>query len=231
MKTNPRVGLYYMVGAVALLTLAWVLAPWGYVLLWPGLSLGLVALAYFGSGGKIYGKKNGAHPAWSKLLHLFTICGHEISRRAYAKNSEPWNNLAPKLLIGRQLTRSEISALLEESVTAVLDLTAEFSEPLELRELNYLNLPLLDLTAPGEDELQTALDFIDRHIETGTVYIHCKIGYSRTAAISGCYLLHSRQAKDPDEVFALLRRARPSIVIRPEAREAIEKYGQQCPLR
>jgi SAM-dependent methyltransferase len=62
-------------------------------------------------------------------------------------------------------------------------------------------------------------------IQRGTVYVHCKIGYSRTAAAVAAYLLASGNARTPNEAMALLRRARPSIVIRPEAREAIVEYA------
>jgi protein phosphatase len=230
MNLNPRVGLYYTAGAVLLLAIALLTKPLGWLLLWPTLSMLLVALGYFGLGPAVYGKLEGKHPLWAQVLHWFTIRGHDISRRLYARQCAPWDQLAPGLWIGRQLVEAEAETLREEGITAVLDLTAEFPEPLALMEMHYRSLPMLDLTAPDEQQMTTALNFIAREIEKGSVYVHCKIGYSRTAAIAGSYLIHSKLARAPDEAIAMLRAARPSIVIRPEARAAIKQYATRCHL-
>jgi len=110
-----------------------------------------------------------------------------------------------------------------------LDLTAEFSEPANLRRLNYLNLLILDLTAPSRGQLDAALEFLERESREGIVYIHCKIGYSRTAAVAGCHLLRSGLAATADEAIERLRAARPTIVIRPEAEATIRRPGNSPP--
>jgi protein-tyrosine phosphatase len=63
--------------------------------------------------------------------------------------------------------------------------------------------------------------FLAEEAATGTVYVHCKIGYSRSAAVVGAYLLASQQAATVDEAVAQLRAVRPSIVVRPEVIEAL----------
>lgn len=228
MKTNPRVGSYYLLGAGTLMGVAWASLPLGYVLLWPVLSLAVISLGYFKLGPVVYLKQNGQHAIWVKALHYFSFLGHELSRRAYAKQCAPWNRLLPNLLIGRQLKDSEVELLRTEAVSAVLDLTAEFSEPPELREIKYLNLPLLDLAAPTDSQLEQALAFIQTHIEKGTVYVHCKIGYSRTAAIAGSYLIQAGHAQSTEAAISKLKNARSSIIIRPEARATIQRYERKC---
>ena len=69
----------------------------------------------------------------------------------------------------------------------------------------YRNLPILDLTAPTQDQLREAVAFIAEESAQGTVYVHCKIGYSRSAAVVGAYLLASGQAATVEEAIALLR--------------------------
>lgn len=217
---NRKVGSYYLLGAGLLAAIAFLLPPLGWLLLWPAASLLLVATGYFGLGSKVYFKRNGRiHPV-ARALHVFTLLGHDLSRRHYAKAGRPWDPLTPQLWIGRQLTARETKDLHAGAVTAVLDLTAEFSEPPALRRLRYFNVPVLDLTAPSSVQLEDALAFIEREARHGIVYVHCKIGYSRTACIAGRYLLHAGIATDPDHAIRRLRAARPSIVIRPEA-EAI----------
>ncbi|PXA04980.1 phosphatase [Coraliomargarita sinensis] len=225
---NPRVGTYYFAGTVALIALACFSRPWGYVLLWPASSLALVAVGYFSIGHRVYAKQSGQHARWAKGLHFFTLKGHELSRRAYAKTCDPWNPLLEGLLIGRQLDAGEAPLLKEAGVTAILDLTSEFSEPRLLTEMDYLSVPILDLTAPSDGALDSALEFIDRQMKHGSVYIHCKIGYSRTAAVAGSYLIMAGHAHNPAEAIELLRRARHNIVIRPEAKATIERYAARC---
>lgn len=228
MNTNQRVGSYYLLGAGALGWSAWATAPWGYLLFWPTLSLLLVSMGYFKLGRIVYFKQQGQHPAWARTLHWFTLYGHELSRRIYARQCEPWDTLLPNLLIGRQLKDREVEQLKSEGVTAVLDLTAEFSEPAPLREMDYYSLPIMDLTAPSDGELECALEFIDAHTAKGKVYVHCKIGYSRTAAVAGSYLLSAGYAHNAGEAIEQLVRARPTIVVRPEAKATIERYAVRC---
>ena len=58
----------------------------------------------------------------------------------------------------------------------------------------------------------------------GVVYVHCKVGYSRSAVVVGAYLLASGAAASAEEAIARLRAVRPSIVIRPEAVAALQGY-------
>ncbi|MCA9017147.1 MAG: dual specificity protein phosphatase family protein, partial [Planctomycetaceae bacterium] len=78
--------------------------------------------------------------------------------------------------------------------------------------------------APAMEQLEKTVDFIRTHAENGVVYIHCKIGYSRSASVVGAYLLAENLADSPEAAIQHLRTIRPSIVIRPEAEQAIFEY-------
>lgn len=52
--------------------------------------------------------------------------------------------------------------------------------------------------------------------------MHCKIGYSRSAAVVGTYLRAAGLAGSTDEAIALMRRARPTLIVRHEARRAMQ---------
>ena len=58
----------------------------------------------------------------------------------------------------------------------------------------------------------------------GIVYVHCKIGYSRSAAVIGAYLLTSGMVKTADEAIKLIRSKRPSIVIREEILDVLKNH-------
>jgi protein-tyrosine phosphatase len=113
----------------------------------------------------------------------------------------------------------------QQGVTAVLDLAAEFSEAASFLGLEYLDLAVLDLTAPTPEQLRAAVDFISAHTaRNGVVYIHCKIGYSRSAAVVGAWLIDTGIANTAEEAVARMRAVRPSLVIRPEAWQALREF-------
>jgi protein-tyrosine phosphatase len=75
---------------------------------------------------------------------------------------------------------------------------------------------VLDLTAPTPEQLDASTTFVREHARNGVVYVHCKAGYSRSAAVVGSHLIREGLAKDATEAAAILRARRPGIVLRPE---------------
>ena len=67
-------------------------------------------------------------------------------------------------------------------------------------------------------------EFIGNHSQNGAVYVHCKIGFSRSAAAIAAHLIRSGKAKTAEEAFAMIRRVRPSVVIRPEVVSALSEF-------
>ncbi len=223
---NRRVGIYHAAGAVLLTGLAMVFMPWSGVLLWPALSTAFIAAGYFVLGPGIYRKENGRHPWTTRLLLGPVLLGQRLSLMYYARRCQAYDRLTDRLLIGRRLSDAEARAA---GVTAVVDLTAEFSEAATFRHLPYLQLPILDLTAPTPDQFDEAIAFIEGHAGAGTVYLHCKAGYSRTATVAGAYLLTSGSAETVEQALAELRRARPSVIVRPEALKALHDFqARRC---
>lgn len=222
---NRKIGRCYAVGAtmmVVLVPLAW---PWSVFLLWPAAALGIAAAAYFGLGPGIYRKAGGRLPLSTRFALAPVLIGQHLSLAHYRRQCRAWNQLTPGVWIGRVLTETEAMSAFESGVTAVLDLTTEFSEPAPFRATNYRNLPILDLTTPTQDQLADAVAFIVEEAARGVVYVHCKAGYSRTAAVAGAYLLASGEAATVEEAIARLRAVRPTIVVRSEAEEALRSFA------
>jgi membrane-associated phospholipid phosphatase len=226
---NLRIAAYYAIGLAVLLTFAVAFRPWGLLLLWPSASLALIVAAYLGAGAAVYRKLNGRLSISTWLWLWPVLLGQRLSLRHYARQCDPWNPLTGRIFIGRQLSAPDARRASAAGVIAVLDLTCEFSEPPAFRSLRYLSLPTLDLTAPSPSLLEQALAFIDRESEIGIVYIHCKAGYSRTAAVAGAWLLHSGQVASAAEAIARIKQARPACIIRPEARAAVESLARSGP--
>jgi hypothetical protein len=222
---NRRVGAYYAIGAVVLSLLAIVAWPWGAFLIWPTLALAISAAAYFGLGPGIFHKRDGRLP-WTTWFALGPcLLGQHLSRLYYRRKCRALDELTPQIWIGSVLNRREATAVARLGVTAVLDLTAEFSVVGPLRALNYRNIPILDLTAPRREQLREMVAFIAEESKKGIVYIHCKIGYSRTAAAAAAYLLQSGAVSSVPEAIALLQKMRPTIIVRPEIVAALTDFS------
>lgn len=208
---------------LALVPATW---PWGVFLLWPAAALGIVAAAYFALGPRIFRKTNGRLPLSTRFVLGPMLVGQYLSLVYYRCRCRAWDQVSPGVLVGCVLTRAEARALIQQGVTAVVDLTAEFSESAPLRATRYLNLPILDLTAPTQEQLRQAAAFIEAEAATGCVYVHCKIGYSRSAAVVGAYLLTRQPGIEVTAVVDRLRKVRPTIVVRPEAMKALHLFAR-----
>jgi len=222
---NPRLGWYYAMGAIVLMAAGGWLRPWGWFLFWPAFATAMVAAAYFGAGPGIFRKENGRLPWSARILLAPCLLGQRASLWHYQRQCLPWDKATPGVWIGRLLNDGEAAEAVRAGVTAVLDLTAEFSEAASFRSVTYRNVPILDLTAPTSAQLNEAVEFIQSQVASGPVYVHCKIGYSRSAAAVGAWLLASGTVKTADEAMARLRSVRPTILIRPEAEDALRKFA------
>jgi membrane-associated phospholipid phosphatase len=186
-STNLRIAGLYGAGSLLFGVLAIVFGSWGSWLLWPALSLALIAFAYGRGSSAIFRKNNGRLPVSTRVVLAPYLFGTLMRLWIYNDGRPPWVEVAPGVYCGRLLTRAEADALPALGITAVLDLTAEHAETKSLLAMDYLNVPILDLTSPSKEQLETAVAFIDRQIHRGAVYIHCALGISRSAAVITAY--------------------------------------------
>ncbi|MBP9128567.1 MAG: dual specificity protein phosphatase family protein [Elusimicrobia bacterium] len=222
-SSNNRVGTFYAIGATLAWGLAALLPPWGLWFLWPAISLTLMTAAYFSLGSSVFRKTNGQLPFSSRLVLGPVLLGQWISWLYYKRQARPWDEVVPGLLVGRQLTEVEAEQATQEGVKAVLDLTGEFSAPRAFRNQAYLNVPVLDLTAPTPMQLKTACDFIEKHLRSGTVYVHCKIGFSRSVAVVGSFLIRTGVSAHFRNAVDRIRASRNAVVVRPEIWDLFSK--------
>ena len=80
---------------------------------------------------------------------------------------------------------------------------------------------MLDLIAPEPAALRRAAATIAEAQARGPVLACCALGYSRSAAAVATWLVTTGRAADPDGAIAVIRKARPRIVLRDATRAAI----------
>jgi membrane-associated phospholipid phosphatase len=185
--TNFRVARLYAAGSALLAFLALELGNCCWLLLWPAVSLALIATAYVRGNSHIFRKTNGRLPTSTRVVLGPYLCGAEVSRLIYRRHGVPWIEPAPGVFCGRLLTQREALAMRAMGITGVLDMTAEYSETRAFQEIEYLNVPVLDLTRPSREQLDAAVAFISKHAGRGGVYVHCALGVSRSAAVAKAY--------------------------------------------
>lgn len=107
-------------------------------------------------------------------------------------------------------------------VTGVVNLCAEYQGPVhEYNDLGMtqLWLPTVDHFEPSLDNMKDAVKFInEKKSKGGKVYIHCKAGHGRGAAIALCALMDSNPTIDAIELNAKLckiRKVRPTLYKQP----------------
>jgi 1-acyl-sn-glycerol-3-phosphate acyltransferase/predicted protein tyrosine phosphatase/membrane-associated phospholipid phosphatase len=224
--TNPRIAFYYLTGTATFLVLAIVFWPAGGLFLWPAVSLAIVSAAYAGAGPWAFAKLDGRLPPATWLMLWPYLIGQRASLAWYGRQCRAYDAVTPNVWIGRVLTEQEARHAVDAGVVAVVDLTPDFNEPAIFTRLPYLNVPTVDLTAPDQASLQRAVRFVTTHAQRGIVYVHCKIGYSRSAAVVATYLMASGHARTVDEALLMIRRARPQAVIRPEIVACLQRASE-----
>jgi protein phosphatase len=224
---NRRIGSYYAAGAAVLVFVGAILWPWGALLLWPTIALGTVAIAYFGAGPIVFRKTDGKLPSSTRFVLAPCLLGQYLSLLYYRRQCRSWDKVTPQIWIGSKLGCRSANGALRAGVASVLDLSPEFSEAKPFRKINYKNIPVLDLTAPTQAQLVEMSKFIANHSRKGVVYVHCKIGYSRSAAAVAAYLIMTGEVDTAEEAFAMIHRVRPSVVIRSEVVSALSEFELQ----
>ncbi len=128
-------------------------------------------------------------------------------------NSRLWTRRAPQpvpVMDGVWLGRVPCAAL-PAPLVGVVDACAELS--CRAQGAAYASVPMLDLVVPTPHQLREAAEVIERLRAHGPLLVCCALGYSRSAASVAAWLLRSGRATDTDAAVAIVRTARPGVVL------------------
>lgn len=228
-----RIGARYLGVAACFLGLTLAAWPAGVLMLWPAIAFLFVALAYFGRGPCSFRKQHGNLPPSSRWLLAPYLIGAELSYRWYTRDLPMICAAGDDLYFGRKLREHETELLTGHHVNAVLDLTAEYSDPAAriVEPDRYENIPILDLTRPGLEQLLHSVDWIEAQRQNGAVFVHCSLGLSRSSMVVASWLLATGRADTIDSAIARVRECNPRIVLtegfRLSLRELVEVLSKE----
>jgi hypothetical protein len=186
----------------------------------------VLTLAYTTRNPLIWGKQADGRLSLARAAVMWPC--HALNQAIFhvmrlTTSSRPFDEITPGLFLGRRLAGTEGEL---QRFRAVLDLTAEFTEPAALRGAeHYRCLPVLDHTPPQPEQLRRALEFIEAHRQAGPVLVHCAAGHGRSALVLAAWLLQTGQAADPDAAMARLRQSRPNVALNSEQLAALEAFA------
>ncbi|WP_374322604.1 phosphatase PAP2/dual specificity phosphatase family protein [Aquipseudomonas alcaligenes] len=211
-----RLALRYGLGSATCAALAVNLGGAWLWLLWPCASLLLVALNYalFGVAG-FQKRADGLMSVASNWLLAPYLLGAWINSRLWTRQHPQADQVVEGIWLGRVPTVAEAI-----SFSAVLDLSAEL--PVRLPGKTYRNLPLLDLVAPNSEACRQGAELIEQLRQQGPLLVCCALGYSRSATLVAAWLLHSGRAGSVEQAIAMIRAARPRIVLGDAQRKALQ---------
>ena len=175
----------------------------------------LVALAYAALGTAVFQKRADGRLTMAARWLLAPYLG------AAWVNSRLWTRRAPQpvpVLDGVWLGRIPCTVL-PAPLAGVVDACAELSccAP----GAAYGSVPMLDLVVPTPEQLREAAEAIERLRPQGPLLVCCALGYSRSAASVATWLLRTGRAAEVGAAVAIVRAARPGIVLGPEHLQAI----------
>ena len=205
----------YAAGAGAIVVLAFYFAAEAWLLLWPAVSLALVAAnyAFFGTRGFQKGEDGRMSFAARVLLAPYLVGAWHNSRAWTRRDPEPVP-VAPAVSLGRIPDRDVATEF-----STIVDLSAEL--PLTHGEVVWRAFPMLDLVTPEPAVLRAAAAAIEHARAEGPVLVCCALGYSRSAAAIATWLAAYGHAISVPAAIDQIRRARPRIVLGQDAVAAI----------
>lgn len=204
-----KFGILFLAIGIILGLEAGLLRGWYWLLVWPGLSFGLVGLAYLGLGPCVFGKRPTGTMAWYSVIVLLpylllTWFAWYVVR--YLLREDCCNEVSPQLHVGRRPMVAEVP----DGVTMIVDLTAEFPERHGVCQgREYIAAPMLDAGTTSAMAFKLLVQRIANW--DGAVYIHCAQGHGRTGMVAAAVLVAKRHCATVEEAVAMLRRVRPGL--------------------
>ena len=180
-----------------------------WVLAWPAAAFVVVALAYARIDARMLGKRPDGTlrgVVIAPLLPYFLLAWGVWHLKRLFYPERVWDEVAPGLFLGRRAYLGE----LPEKIGLVVDLTAELTEPADVRALGqYRCVATLDHEALSEDPLIEIVREVAATTER--TYVHCALGHGRSALVAAGVLIARGLAADVDSAEKALKARRPLV--------------------
>lgn len=200
----------YLTGSIAFAGIAWFMRGMALWLLWPAISLAIVALCYLGLGARGFQMNVYGQMSWPSrwLLGPYRL-GAWINSRWWTRKLP----LASQVMPGLWLARLPSSAEWEQAGKPVIvSLCAELQN---VAIPQGACVPSLDLAHPSSNSLRRAALIINAHRRLQQpVWVCCALGFSRSARAVMQSLVSAGDARDNAHALQTVQQARPQVVVK-----------------
>lgn len=221
-QRDPRrwfLGGCYLVGAGLFAVSGFWLGGGGWWLLWPACALATVAGIYFSGQPSYFRARHGRmEEAVAVLLAPFLVAAW-INSRWWTRHAATPNEVVPGLWLSRLPSSAEIEHV---APRGLINCAAELS--VDPRGRALYAVPMLDLLVPEIEQIDQGVAAIRAARQSGPALVFCALGYSRSASVVVAWLLDQRHAMTIDAAIAIVRRARPRIVLSAAERSQLERW-------
>lgn len=201
----------------------------------PILAIGIVA------GAALLGISATAIAMRKRLVYEISLAYNCIRNKIDPVKWPKYDAITDDLFLGRLPTKNDndhISFPQDFEIGAVLSMVEHFenhslgilTDPVTPEDWKSLGIEHLQIEAKDFhpltiDEIREGVEFIEENIEKGLkVYVHCKAGRSRSAAIIIAYLVKNGICETVEDAIAFVKQKRPVIKLGAQKIESIEKY-------
>lgn len=212
--------LIYLLSSLLIATVSIYLGGWWLWLCWLATALLLVSLNYSFIGAVGFQKQaNGKFsiPVW--LLYAPYILIMWINSRVWTRKNNPVDLVIENIYLGRIPSQATLD---QNQFNSIVDFCAEL--PIVSYQGNYYLIPVLDMTVPTVEICKQAALTIDQCNQQGKVLVCCALGYSRSAVAIVAWLLWSNKATTIEDAIAMVRKARPDIVISRGQQDILQQW-------
>ena len=176
------------------------------------------------------------------LIYHITILYGYFRNKLFPKKWPAYSKITDSLYLGRLPLKNEEDhlALQKEGIGAVLSILQHFenhtkgpftdpvtSDDLKAWGIDHLQIEAVDFEPLTFEALEQGVEFIDQEIKKGKkVYVHCKAGRGRSAAIVVAYLSkkHPDTYRSVEEAARFVAALRPIITLKPDKIEGIQRW-------
>jgi atypical dual specificity phosphatase len=132
--------------------------------------------------------------------------------------NDPLNSLYSEITtycyLGCLPIASDVDQLNKIGIKYVVNMCAEYNGPLKTYtkyNIKQLYLPTVDMTSPSLKDIEKAIQFMNEaYTNKEKIFVHCKSGMGRSAAIVLCHLV-ANENMSIEDAFKLLKQKRPEI--------------------
>ncbi|MEM9538589.1 MAG: dual specificity protein phosphatase family protein [Cyanobacteria bacterium P01_E01_bin.42] len=193
-----------------------------WLLIWLSLDFLWVGGAYLRLGAQMLGKRSRGQIAIAPLIFLmpyFLLTWLVWRMQTVLSREDACTEIIPGVWLGRRLSATE----LPNHINVIVDLTAEFSEPEEIRAgRDYICVPILDGFIPRDRIFDKLIHNLSS--QTGNIYIHCALGHGRSAMVMAALLQAKGQVTTVEEAEDFISKLRPHIRLNYPQKQLLKRF-------